>query len=340
MTDIFISYKREDRPQVERLATALRGLGFDTWFDASLSAGESFSDEIDRAVRAAKVVLVCWSPAAAASQWVKAEAQIGFANGALVSTYIEGPDGFDAPVPFNAQHIEDMRAWVARPRPRDAAWLSVLRRIGGLTGRADVAEWGALGADASANQIEAWMLAHGAQSPLVLEAESFLREREAAAREREAGEEAARERVARLQAEKQAAESAARAAQSEAASAREGAAWIQPTQPWAAAAAYWEKMRLMYNLLLAALVGAGAFYQLVIAQGAHWDGIKWGALLGYAVGANVAYCAAYPVDIFLQASPWRGAIGHTRHIVFLLGTLIALAIAAALTVSGDNMAWL
>lgn len=213
MTDVFLSYKRSERAEVERLATALRGLGLDVWFDASLSAGEAFSDEIDRQVRAARVVLVCWSPQAATSQWVKAEAQIGFTKQNLISTYVAGHDGFEPPVPFNSSHVEDMRAWTQLPSARDPAWLSVLRRLGGLVARPDIAEWGALGANATIAQIEGWLVAHAKDSPLVVDAESFLRERSAVERERAAAEAAARERVERLRIEKIAAEAAAREAQ-------------------------------------------------------------------------------------------------------------------------------
>ncbi len=211
MADIFISYKREERGQVERLATALRGLGLSVWFDASLSAGESFSDEIDREVRAARIVLVCWSPAAAGSQWVKAEAQVGFGKGNLVSTWVAGADGFEPPVPYNSQHLEDLRSWTATPSHRDPAWRSILRRVGVLCGRDDVADWGALGSDASAAEIEQWFARHGAQSPLVIEAESLLRERQAASAARTEAEAAARERVARLTAEREVADAEARA---------------------------------------------------------------------------------------------------------------------------------
>jgi hypothetical protein len=102
MADVFLSYKREERAAVDRLAAALRGLGVEVLFDARLSAGESFSDEIDREVKAARAVLVCWSPGAAGSQWVKAEALVGFSNRNLISTYVSGPDGFAPPTQFNS----------------------------------------------------------------------------------------------------------------------------------------------------------------------------------------------------------------------------------------------
>ncbi len=210
MADVFLSYKREERVQVERLANALRGLGLTVWFDASLAAGDAFSDEIDREVRSARVVVACWSPLAAASQWVKAEALIGFSKQNLISAYVVGPDDFEPPVPFSSLHMEDMRAWALRPSARDPAWLSVLRGVGSLVDRTDIADWGALGPDASASQIEAWLAAHAATSPLVIDAESFLQQREAASRERAAAEIAARERIERMRLEKAAAEQAVR----------------------------------------------------------------------------------------------------------------------------------
>jgi hypothetical protein len=217
LADVFLSYKRDQRNQVERLATALRGLGLDVWFDASLSAGESFSDEIDREVRSARVIVVCWSPEAALSQWVKAEAHVGFGKRNLISTYIAGTSSFEPPVPFNSLHMEDLRAWADRPSLRDAEWLSVLRRMGTLTGRRDIADWGAIASLASVAQIETWLSEHGATSPLVVEAESLLRERQAVNREREAAEQAARERASRLRAEREAAQATQRAEQERAA---------------------------------------------------------------------------------------------------------------------------
>lgn len=217
LADVFLSYKRDQRNQVERLATALRGLGLEVWFDASLSAGETFSDEIDREVRSARVIVVCWSPEAAQSQWVKAEAHVGFGKRNLISTYIAGANAFEAPVPFNSLHMEDLRAWVDRPSLRDAEWLSVLRRMGTLTGRRDIAEWGAIASTASVAQVETWLTEHGARSPLVVEAESLLRERQAVNREREAAEQAAREKASRLRAEREATQATQRVEQERAA---------------------------------------------------------------------------------------------------------------------------
>lgn len=138
MADVFLSYKRQDRGAIEQIAMALRALKLEVWFDASLTAGESFSDEIDREAKAARAIVVCWSPASAESKWVKAEALIGFENEKLAAIYVAGPDGFSPQAPFNSLHIEDLRAWLTSPDSSSAAWRSVLRRIGKLCGRSDV----------------------------------------------------------------------------------------------------------------------------------------------------------------------------------------------------------
>jgi len=164
--DVFISYKREERPLVEQVADALRDLGFDVWFDAGLTAGESFSDEINRVARVANVNLVCWSPSAIASRWVKAEALIGFERDTLAAAYIAGPDGFSPPAPFNAVHTVDLRKWCAAPSSADPEWRSMLRRVGQTCGRPDVARWGALSARSSAAEIHAWLDEFGESSPL------------------------------------------------------------------------------------------------------------------------------------------------------------------------------
>lgn len=165
MADIFISYKREQRARVQELVTALLDVGFTVWFDASLSAGESFSDEIDREVRKAKVVIVCWSPGAASSQWVKAEAQIGFGKGNLISALVEGPEGFAPPVPFNSLHHEDLRGEAFAFEVRSEAARSLARRLGQLTGRRDLSDWGALD-PSSVHEREQWLRKHGEQGPL------------------------------------------------------------------------------------------------------------------------------------------------------------------------------
>jgi hypothetical protein len=45
-----------------------------------------------------------------------------------------------------------------------------------------------------------------------------------------------------------------------------------------------------------------------------------------AVLANVAYCAAYPVDVFVSASSYREQWRRFRGVVFLIGLLFAATV--------------
>jgi len=174
-----------------------------------MSAGETFNDEIDREARAAKAVLVCWSPDARDSRWVKAEAMIGFEQDKLVACYVAGPDGFLPPAPFNTSHTEDLRAWLSSPSDAHPGWKSVLRRVGKLCGRSDIESWGALAARPGLTELRAWLAAHVA-SPLFTSVEALLRAREAKDAERARQDEEAHARRASEEANRRAREEAGR----------------------------------------------------------------------------------------------------------------------------------
>jgi TolB-like protein len=176
VADIFVSYKRDERESVEFLADELRELGFGVWFDASMTAGDAFNDEIEREARGAKVILVCWSPSARDSRWVKAEAMIGFEQDKLAAIYVAGPDGFVPPAPFNTTHAEDLRSWLKTPDIGDPRWRSLLRRIGKLCNRSDIEDWCALGARPSLAALKGWLETHR-DSPLRASVEAFVNAR-------------------------------------------------------------------------------------------------------------------------------------------------------------------
>jgi hypothetical protein len=88
---------------------------------------------------------------------------------------------------------------------------------------------------------------------------------------------------------------------------------------------YWEVRRFIYNGVLAFIV-LGYFV-------AGWPGSKsvlvFDNVLGVfllAVLANIAYCAAYPVDIFIQLSGFRDIWPRLRWMVLILGILFASVI--------------
>ena len=97
---------------------------------------------------------------------------------------------------------------------------------------------------------------------------------------------------------------------------------------------FWELMRIPYNLVLAGVVLA--LLLPILADRDSMVAVRialFPAIIVYAVMANVAYCAAYPVDLFVQASDFRPARNAWRTVIWLIGTIFASAFAWMTTTS-------
>lgn len=133
--DVFISYRRDQREQVLVIAEKLQELGLSVWFDARLEAGSSFDEEINREVRSAKCVFVCWSPEAMQSRWVRAEASIGLERDVLVAAFLHQAELMP---PYNLVHAANLEGW--NGAHDDPAWGQVLARVGRLVEKPDLAD--------------------------------------------------------------------------------------------------------------------------------------------------------------------------------------------------------
>jgi hypothetical protein len=81
---------------------------------------------------------------------------------------------------------------------------------------------------------------------------------------------------------------------------------------------YWEVRRLFYNALLAIIVCAHFVAAWPASKSALTvDGFL--ALFVLAVLANVAYCAVYAADIFIQFSGFRDSRARWRLILLIVG---------------------
>ena len=61
MSDVFLSYSREDRDRVAPLVHALEKLGLSVWWDRAIDPGARFEEEIDQEIQSAGCVVVAWS---------------------------------------------------------------------------------------------------------------------------------------------------------------------------------------------------------------------------------------------------------------------------------------
>ncbi|MET0546289.1 MAG: TIR domain-containing protein [Caulobacterales bacterium] len=151
MTDVFISYKQEEREKMRPIADALSALQVDVWFDERLSPDRSFTEEIQHLTQICKAQLVCWSPSATASEWVRGEAEKGRQRGVLVAVMVEA---CELPPPFNMHHAENLTGWNGdRKHP---GWRKVLETIGRKIDRPGLAELDALSASSDSEAWKRW----------------------------------------------------------------------------------------------------------------------------------------------------------------------------------------
>jgi hypothetical protein len=72
--DVFLSHNAKDKPRVRRLAERLKAAGLRVWFDEwVIRPGDDIYLAVERGIEAARVQLLCLSPAALGSEWVDLE---------------------------------------------------------------------------------------------------------------------------------------------------------------------------------------------------------------------------------------------------------------------------
>jgi TIR domain/Inner membrane component of T3SS, cytoplasmic domain len=132
--DVFLSYSRSDREAARRFADGLAGEGLTVWWDAALRAGETFDEVIENALKAAKSVIVLWSPRSVTSRWVRAEATLADRRNKLVPVIIEQ---CDRPIIFELTHTTDLSGWDGTVS--DPAWRSMIKDVQQLVDHASAA---------------------------------------------------------------------------------------------------------------------------------------------------------------------------------------------------------
>jgi hypothetical protein len=121
---IFVSYSSKHRDLTRVLAEAIEtqyGAG-SVWWDHALESWGDYEVQIRNALNQARVIVVIWTPAAAASDWVKAEA--GRANHAhkLVNVRAPGTSWQELPSPYDQHHVKELTDTPGILRSIDAVW--------------------------------------------------------------------------------------------------------------------------------------------------------------------------------------------------------------------------
>jgi TolB-like protein/tetratricopeptide (TPR) repeat protein len=109
---VFLSYAREDKAIASALAQALSAAGLSVWWDALIEGGAAFAQTIEAAIEKSDALVVLWSRASVASDWVRDEAAKGRDLGRLVPISL---DGTAPPMGFRQYQVIDFSHWTKKP---------------------------------------------------------------------------------------------------------------------------------------------------------------------------------------------------------------------------------
>ena len=133
VVDVFISYSRDNQQLVRRLAEAVKREGYSVWWDDELPAHLAYGDVIAEQIGSAKAAIVVWSEKAAASEWVRAEADVARNQKKLIQASL---DDRMPPMPFNQLHFVSIRDW--RGEADHPGWRKIKESLAALCGELGV----------------------------------------------------------------------------------------------------------------------------------------------------------------------------------------------------------
>ena len=129
MSDIFISYKREDLVLAKALAMELSELGWTVWWDHDIPAGQDYDEVIVNELSTAKCVIVLWSDRSVNSRNVKDEANVALERKVLLPILI----GMDTRPPLGFRMIQGIR-WNENDHVDEVEFEELLRQLKRLIG--------------------------------------------------------------------------------------------------------------------------------------------------------------------------------------------------------------
>ena len=139
MSDVFVSYKAEDRRRVKPLVEALEAEGYSVWWDAQIGGGAAWRQAIETELNAAKSVIVVWSNRSVGpeGEFVQDEATRAKQRHVYVPILI---DKVHPPLGFGETQALPLTGWRGnRADPKYQAVLEAVRRTVGGKRRANAA---------------------------------------------------------------------------------------------------------------------------------------------------------------------------------------------------------
>lgn len=133
MANIFLSYKREDREIVGKIAKFLEQLGLDVFWDHRLESGEGWDTRIEHELEHAQCVIVAWTAESRESRWVRNEARRALERNVLVPALVED---IRLPLEFADVQCENLIGWNGEVNHQ--GWMRLIEKVSTMLNREDI----------------------------------------------------------------------------------------------------------------------------------------------------------------------------------------------------------
>ena len=133
MSDVFVSYKAEDRKRVRPLVSALEADGYSVWWDEQIAGGAAWRQAIESELNSAKCVIVAWSKRSVGPDgtFVQDEATRAQQRRVYVPVTI---DKVPVPLGFGEMQALSLTGW--KGDRSDVRYQAVLSAVGRISGNA------------------------------------------------------------------------------------------------------------------------------------------------------------------------------------------------------------
>jgi len=109
-TDVFVSYKAQDRARLVQLVEALEAEGFAVWWDAKIAGGTNWQEDIEAHLESARCVIVAWSKRSVGQggHFVRDEARRAQQRGSYLPIRL---DDAEPPLGFGEIQAISLKGW-------------------------------------------------------------------------------------------------------------------------------------------------------------------------------------------------------------------------------------
>jgi uncharacterized protein (TIGR02145 family) len=131
MSDIFISYSKQDHKRAKDVATRLIQEGWSVFWDRNIPVGSNWDEILEKELNTARVIVTLWSKDSVTSEWVRAEAAEGANRRILVPVVLES---VTIPIRFRLLQTADISDWDLGQSDTEGMQLLIeaIARIGSL----------------------------------------------------------------------------------------------------------------------------------------------------------------------------------------------------------------